>query len=148
MRLDDRIKPLRSIGRGITLAPLVMNPAHVTERNGTRHRMPELLGQPVCFPDGQERLVRVAEQPPVNRPVIATTDAGIMPAVLKCVYCVAVSIIKSDATLGVRQGGCRLPHRRERCPQRVMRLQNSTGVVAGLGGMQQELLCCWRPLPS
>ncbi len=136
VRLGERMKPLGSLRRCLALAPLVMDPGHVPVSEGGRHRVPELLGETVGVANRGESLVRVAEQPAVHREVIPAAGAGIVAAVGKCVWCVPIPIIESDPTLGVRDDGRRLPHRGERRPQRMMRLEQSTRVVPGLRGDQ------------
>ena len=60
----------------------------------------------VRLADGGESLIRVAEQPAVDRQMIPATGAGIVPAVEKCVRGVPVTIVELDPAFGVHGGIC------------------------------------------
>src|SRR5262249_45892101 len=125
--------------RRLALASLVMNPGHDPERDGGIHGMPELLGQAQPVAAVGESLVGITQQPTVYRQVPTAAGTRIVAAIEKRLRSVLVAIIKSDADFGVPDALRRPPHVAGCRPQRMMRLEQSTRVVAALRNAQESL---------
>src|SRR5262249_60816418 len=74
-----------------------------------------------------------------GRGVRPATRAGIVAGIEERLRRVSLALIEGDAVLHVRDGAPRVPHRHERRPERMVRLDETAAIVAATGVLEQAL---------